>query len=180
MTFRTIRAMLRRLLAVVVVLGALAGCGGDDGDEGPSATVGAPDRDPAPTSTTEALTPEEEVEAAYLKSWEIYAEALRKLDASRYPEVYAEEALIARQQELAALKADNTPVRIDVDHDYTLQVVDEGRQAVVLDYYKNHSVLLDGETSEPIEPDPDSVVGRQYSMKRIDGSWKIVVVSEAP
>lgn len=180
MTFRTIRAMFRRLLAAAVVLGALAGCSGSDGDEGPSATIEAADPDPTTTSTTEAPAPEEEVEAAYLKSWEVYAASLESFDGSRYAEVYAEDALRTRLEELARLKAANTPVRIDVKHDYTLQVIDEGRQAVVLDYYENHSVLLDGETGEPIEPDPNKVVGRQYAMKRIDGAWKIVTVTDAP
>lgn len=171
--------MFRRLLCGMALV-VLVGCGGNDDPGVPSATI-APTETPDPTtSTTEALTPEEEVEAAYLRSWEVYAESLRDFDDSRYDEVYAEEALMSRQAELAKLKTANTPVRIDVEHNYSLQIVDEGRQAIVLDQYVNHSVLLDPETGEPTEPDPNSVVRRQYPLKRIDGTWKIVAIREAP
>ena len=170
--------MVRRLLCGLVLV-TIVGCGGSDDDGSPSATVAPPDTTERTTST-EALTPEEEVEAAYLKSWEIYTESLRDFDGSLYPEVYADEALSSRRAELERLKAANTPVRIEVEHDYSLQIVGEGEQAVVLDQYRNHSVLLDGETGEPIEDDPNTIVRRQYPMKRIDGKWKIVAILEAP
>ena len=172
--------MFRRLLCGLALV-VIAGCGGSNDPGVPSATIAPADTpDKTTTSTTEAMTPEEEVEAAYLRSWDVYADSLRTFDDSEYPDVYAEEALASRRAELAKLKAANTPVRIDVEHNYSLQIVDDGRQAVVLDAYRNHSVLLDAETGEPTEPDPDKLVRRQYPMKRIGGAWKIVAILEAP
>lgn len=167
--------MLRRLLAVAVILGALAGCSGDDGNEGPTATVAAPDREPTTTSTTEAPTPEEEVEAAYLKSWEIYAEAVRKLDDSRLEEIYAGDALALRREELAEYRRDKTPVKVDVDHDYAISIFTEGR-ALVIDSYFNRSVYVDPETGEPTEPEPNKTVNRQYELRRVGDTWKVFFV----
>ena len=173
MTFRTIRAMFRRLLVAAVVLGALAGCGGSEGGEGPSATIQAADADPTTTSTTAALTPEEEVEAAYLRSWEVYAEAMRELDDSRLAEVFADELLDARTKEIADLRAAGHAAIIDIDHDYVIDVFVEDR-ALVTENYFNRSVLIDATTEEHLEPVPNEVVRRQYELRRLEGSWKVV------
>lgn len=168
--------MFRRLLAVALVA-ALVGCGGDDGGDGPSATVGAADRDPTTTSTTEALTPEEEVEAAYLKSWEIYAEAVRKLDDSLLEEVYAGDALTLRRSEIADYRAANTPGIIDVDHDYEISILEPGR-ALVVDEYVNHSVFIDPTSEEPTEEDPSEVLRQRSELRESEGVWRVVYVAE--
>lgn len=169
--------MFRRLLAVGVVLTALVGCSGDDGGDGPTATVGAADREPTTTSTTEALTPEEEVEAAYLKSWEVYAEAVRELDDSRLEEIYAGDALTLRREEIADYRAANTPGIIDVDHDYEISILEPGR-ALVLDKYVNHSVFIDPISEEPTEKDPSEVLRQRSELRESEGVWRVVFVAE--
>lgn len=171
MAFRTIRAMFRRLLAVALVA-ALVGCGGDDGGDGPSATIGAADPDPMTTSTTEALTPEEEVEAAYLKSWEIYAEAVRQLDLSGADAVYANAALTTLQEEIGRHRQNGTTVLVEVEHNYEISILETGR-AIVLDEYVNHSRLSD-EHGNPIEPDPNETITELYTLLKLDGQWKVI------
>ena len=83
MSFHTLPAMRRRTSAAVVLLVvALGACGGSDEPSTPSATVAAPSTTTTAltTSTTaKPSTPEEEVEAAYLESWDVYADAARSL-----------------------------------------------------------------------------------------------------
>lgn len=166
--------MFRRLLCGLALV-MIVGCGGSDDSGLPSATVAPPDTTERTTSTTEALTPEEEVEAAYLRSWEVYAEAVRELDDSRLDEVYAGDALQLRREELADYRAANSPVVVDVEHDYSVSIFTEGR-ALVVDSYLNRSVFIDPETAEPTEPPPNEVVNRQYELRLTGGTWKVVYV----
>ena len=167
--------MLRRLLCGMALV-VLVGCGGSDDPGVPSATIAPADTpEKTTTSTTEAMTPEEEVEAAYLRSWDVYAESMLKLDGSRLDEAFAEEALDLRRREVAGLKEDGTPARMAVDHNIGAVRI-EGNEAKVLDNYVNHSVLLDAETREPIEQDPNSPSSRTYTLERIGNRWLVTFV----
>lgn len=172
--------MLRRtrlLLAAFSLVLSVAACGDDDdAAAGPSATLGTSTTGADATTTTSELTVEQEVEAAYLRSWEIYTEAVRTFDTSQLNEVYSGDALRSRIDEVNRLRQANTPARIDVVHDVTIEVADDAT-AVVRDDYFNHSVLLDGETGEPIEADPNEVVKREYLMRVVDGKWKVAFVT---
>jgi hypothetical protein len=160
------RALLTLCAVASVIL--VAACAGDDDDaSAPAATLGT-----AATTTTTALTVEEEVEAAYLRSWEVYADAVLTFDISRLEESYADTALETVRNEVAELRAANTPVRAAVEHDIEITTSDDG--AVVLDRYVNHSVLLDPDTLEPSEPDPDNVLLFSYALKEVNGTWKVV------
>lgn len=154
---------------IVAALLVAAGCGGDDDDKGPTATVdqygGA--------STTEAKTPEEEVEAAYLKSWDVYTKAVRDLDPSGLERTYAERALVLVRQDVERLRSANTPVRCSVEHNYSISIGGPSL-ASVHDAYVNHCVLLDAATGEPAEPDPNNVVSETYVFKRFEDQWKVV------
>lgn len=158
---------------VVVGAVALAGCVGDDEPEGPSATV---DSTPRATTTSPARTPEEEVEAAYLKSWDVYAEAMRTLDPAGIDALYADEALEDLRSEVERARQGNTPVRIEVDHDYGVRLLEPGL-AVVVDNYVNHSVYLDPATGVPTEPDPNQRVTDMYTLKDFEGTWKVVSIT---
>jgi hypothetical protein len=155
---------MRRWLLVLFALTAVA-CS-DGGSEGPSASLTTP-------PSTQAQTVEEEVEAAYLRSWEVYAEAVLELDPSGLEETYAERALQVERDEVARLKAANTPVRVRVEHDYSIAMTGNDR-ALVTDAYVNHSVLLDPSNGEPAEPDPNKQVTDLYAMRVIGGKWKVV------
>ena len=174
---------MRSFFALIVVAACLTGCQSDDTPETPSATVATAPATTATTATTAtsvAPTPEEEVEAAYLKSWEIYADALLRLDGSRFPEVYVDDALVMRNEELAELVLANMPARMVVDHDYVIVVTSEGEQAVVTDSYLNHSVLLDGNTGQPMEADPNNRLSRKYDMRKEGSVWYVERVTGLP
>lgn len=164
-----------RLLVATLAVVLLAGC--DDGTANtPTTTVGsaAPSTTAAPPTT---LSAKAELLAAYARSWEVYADALRRLDPGRLPSAFAGRALRAAQQEVATQKANNQPVRISVVHrPRVLRVTaDEG---LVEDNYRNHSVVLDPQTGAPTEPDPNEVVHQRQSLKRINGVWKVVEIIE--
>ena len=170
--------MLRRLLVLTVttiVVIPLGGCSRDTRRDAPTTTNTA-----APAASTVVPTSagaEAELLAAYNRSWEVYADALRRLDGSRLPTVFAGSALRAARDEVATQKAKNQPVRISVVHrSRVLRVT--ATEGLVEDNYRNHSVVLNPTTGEPAEPDPNEVVQQRQSLKRIGGVWKVVEVIE--
>jgi hypothetical protein len=165
----------RCLLAATVALAALlAGC------DRPSATPGgraaAPSRS-APAEPTTSRSAADELLAAYDRSWQVYADALRRLDPSRLPSAFAGNALRVAREEVAEHKAKRHPSLVRVEHHPKVLRV-TGTDAVVEDNYTNHSVLLDPATGRPVEPDPNEVVYQHQSLKRINGVWKVVEVIE--
>jgi hypothetical protein len=166
--------MLRRWLVLLAVGGfAAAACSGASGDTGPTAEVTAPPRES--TTTTEARTPEQEVEAAYLRSWEVYAKAVRDLDPSGLEESFAEEHLATLRREFDRRTREGRPSRVSVEHNYRILIVGADN-AMVFDRYLNHSVWLHQETGEPGEPDPNEYISDAFQMKRIEGTWKVTRV----
>jgi hypothetical protein len=166
---------LRRLLLAALVAVLLAGCG-DDTPASPTTTTA-----PAASSTTVAppttLSAKAELLAAYNRSWEVYADALRRVDPSQLPTAFAGNALRVAQQEVAEHKAKEQPSLVRVTHRARVLLV-TATDGVVQDNYTNHSVLLDPVTGKPTEPDPNEVVYQRQSLKRIDGVWKVVEVIE--
>ena len=157
--------------ALALAVALVASCG-DDGSGSPTATL-----EPGPTTerTTTTLSPEDEVEAAYLESWEVYADAVLRLDDSRLSDRYAGRALEIVMEDVAKLRADNTPVRVDVEHNYEIELAED--VARVVDHYTNHSVLLDARSHEPIEEDPNERVDELYLLQQIEGKWHVVSIS---
>lgn len=149
----------------------VAGCAGGGGGDGPSAVVTAPER-----TTTTLSAVEREVEAAYLKSWDIYARALDSLDGSELPTTHAGRALESVRAEVTRLRMANTPVRVRVDHSLTVRLLSH-QSAEVVDRYVNHMVLVDAKTREPIEPDPNRRVRYVFTLKLIGGMWKVTGIA---
>jgi hypothetical protein len=166
---------LRRLLVTALAAALLAGCG-DDTPASPTTTTGL-----AASSTTLAppttLSAKAELLAAYHRSWEVYADALRRLDPSQLPTAFAGNALQVAQQEVADHKAKGQPSLVRVTHRARVLLV-TATDGVVQDNYTNHSVLLDPVTGKPTEPDPNEAVYQRQSLKRSDGVWKVVEVIE--
>ena len=121
----------RVTLCVAVALGLVA-CS-DDPDEGmptteerssSSTTTTAPER-PASTTTTafDPASVEGEVEAAYLKSWDVYADAVYDLvlDEEALAEVYAE-TTSNEESQTRSRRIDEGDQRtyVVIDHDYTI------------------------------------------------------------
>ena len=174
------------MVGVAVCLLAVGCGGGTTHDQAPSATVaaGRTSTPPSTTATTAATSPttdtappagtvEEEVEAAYLRSWDVYTDAMLRLDPSRLHEVYAGDALAVRQHEIATAPH---PARMRVEHDYEIAVVN-AETALVFETYVNHSVYLDAVTMQPVEPDPNDVLKREYVLHEEPAGWRVTQVN---
>lgn len=131
----------------------------------------SPTSSPSPTPTD----PRVQVEQAYLRYWDVYADANLKLDTSRLEEVLTDDALRDVREQIEGQKAKNQPVRIRVEHDYHILLVDE-MTATVEDTYVNHSQRLDPKTGQPVDPDPNQRVRRTYTLKKVNGTWKVSFV----
>jgi hypothetical protein len=195
--FRTVAAVPGRAVVTAFLCWLAVGCGGTTpASDAPSATLAEGRPAPAPTTTTTTtaaeptptttttttttapLTPEGEVEAAYLRSWDVYADAMLRLDPARLPEVYTGAALDTRRSEIADLTSLRTPARMRVEHDYEVVVVDD-TNALVLEQYRDHSVLLDGTTMQPLGPDPDQTVSREYVLRKEVDGWRVARINAA-
>lgn len=172
-------------VCIVLALGA-TGCSDDGGSSSPPTTTEAngtttstastaPER---PTSTTTtAFDPESvegAVEAAYLRSWDVYADAVYNLDLdeSALAEVYADEHLQTKRDEIERRIGDGEAAWVRVDHDYSIQFTDD-TTAIVIDRYRNHQVLVDPDSKEPTEVDPNETVNDVVTLRLISGSWKV-------
>lgn len=160
---------------LLAALPLVPACAGDDAEGEPAASVTTAAPRPSTTSTSVALTPEQEVEAAYLRSWEVYAKAVRELDPSGLEESYTGDALETVRREVERYAAARTPVRVAVDHQVTVQILKDG-SAAVFDTYVNHSVFVDPVTGEPTEEDTAQTVDEAYSLRREGGRWKVASI----
>jgi hypothetical protein len=173
--------------AVAALVAVLAGCSDGDGAAAPT-TTGAPTPTTEATTTTTApermasttttafdpATVEGEVEAAYLRSWDVYADAVYhlELDEQALAEVYAGEHLETKRSEIEGRIADGRAALVVVEHDYEIQFLDASTAAVI-DQYRNHQVLIDPDTKAPIEDDPNEVITDLVTVKFVADSWKV-------
>ena len=161
---------LRRVTLCTALAVAVASCtGGDDPEGAPTTTVApsatstttttAPER-PASTTTTafDPASVEGAVEAAYLRSWDVYADAVYdlELDEPALAEVYAEEHLDQARRDRGGSRTAGQ--RSSSSTTTTTSVHGRRRRPCVIDRYRNHQVLIDPETKEPIEDDPDEAL----------------------
>jgi hypothetical protein len=167
---------------VVAILFGGASCGEGSGPSVPSATLGTATTaassttnrpESRGTATTQDTPVFRAVEDAYLRSWSVYARAARRLSSDGLDQTYSGPALEVVVAEVQRLRRNNTPVHIAVTHDYMIEVGSDGT-AIVIDTYINHSVMLDGETGQPVEADPNETVSEVYSMALENRSWKVV------
>jgi hypothetical protein len=176
----------RVTLGCAVLALAAAACSGDDGDAGATTTTEAatttapttttvPERPPSTTTTAFApTTVEGEVEAAYLRSWDVYAEAVYnlQLDEAALSSVYAEPLLSVRRNELTRRVNEGRAAAVSVEHDYTIDITGPDTAAIV-DSYVNHQVLIDPETKVPVESDPNERLVDAFTARLVDGRWLI-------
>lgn len=131
------------------------------------------------TPSPEPTDPLAEIERDYLRHWEVWAEANLKLQPELVGAVATGAALEALTEQVSQQKEKNQPVRIRVEHNHRIiyPVPDVGPDtATVEDNYINHSVRLDPDTMEPIEPDPNDQVRVSFTLKKVDGRWKVAEV----
>jgi hypothetical protein len=176
-----------RRLAITLALGALtlalSGCDGREGDgdgvngQGsptPAATAtvtAAPTQTPAATAT---VSPEEEVEAAYLRYWDAYADALYNLDTSRLTDVMTGPRLERALNEVKQLRDQGRAVRIVVEnHPVVVQM--ESDRAVVYDEYENRSYFIDPTTKEALSRTEGSQTIRDtVTLTRVGQTWEVL------
>ncbi len=106
LAFRAVTSWGSSVRALVVGAALLAACSSDDPDAAPTTTTSEPTSttpsstttppERPPSTTTTAFDPasvEGQVEAAYLRSWDVYAEAVYnlELDEAALSEVYADD-----------------------------------------------------------------------------------------
>lgn len=188
-----VRIARRRGWVVVATVGALLGSGacGDDGEAAPSTTerstttteaTTTSTAPPRPTSTTTTMfdpaSVEGQVEAAYLRSWEVYAAAVYdlELDEEALAEVFTGEALDLRINEVERRIREDRASLVELEHDYMIAV--SGNTANVVDHFINHQVLIDPVTKKPKEPDPNERLLVNFKLDRVDGSWLVSFVQK--
>jgi hypothetical protein len=171
--------LLRRLLALAVVVVLLAGCQGGSAPKPPSTSASAAPTTTAvqPTTPQTTASPSAALLAAFSRAWQVYADALRRLDASRLSTAFAGNALRAVRSEVAEQKGKRQPVRISVQHHPEVLEV-TATDGVVADQGVNHSVVLDPATGKPTEPDPNERFSEHRSFKLTGGTWKVVEIIE--
>lgn len=140
-----------------------------------TSTTTAPER-PASTTTTayDPAAVEGQVEAAYLKSWDVYADAVYnlKLDEAALAEVYAAEHLETKRNEIQKRIDDGRASWVRVEHNYTIQLIDS-TTAIVVDQFVNHQVLVDPVTKSPTEADPNQRLTDAVTLKLFDQVWRV-------
>jgi hypothetical protein len=176
---------LRRVTLCTALALAVASCTSDDPEaatttesgDPTTTTTTVPER-PASTTTTafDPATVEGEVEAAYLRSWDVYADAVYtlQLDETALASVYAGEHLATKRNEIRGRIDDQRAASVHIEHDYSIDVVDEST-AIVIDRYRNHQVLIDPSTREPIEDDPDELVVDAVTLRLTSGGWRVAL-----
>ncbi len=152
------------ILLALIVVGLVLGFSCMSRNGSPDSSVSS-----SPSSSTD---PKAQVEQAYLKHWDVYAEALRHLDTSKLSEVLTGSALATVTSQVEEQRRMNQPVLIRVEHNYTITLTSDST-ASVDDNYINHSVRLDPKTGQPIERDPNQRVHKSYTIKRVNGIWKV-------
>lgn len=157
-----VAAVLGAIVAAAVVVGILVTRGGRN-----------PASNQSPTPT--AATIESEVEQAYLDYWEARTEALLKLDDAPLEAVTTGEALESSRQLVDRQRQANQPVRVRVEHNYKV-VMRSNTEAVVDDSLISQSVRLDPQTKEPIEPDPNTTIRNTYTLRKLEGRWKVAEI----
>ena len=155
------------LVVIGLVIGFLALRG--DGAPPPASET----NDPTPTPTDVRA----QVEQAYLHAWDVWADALLELDPSGLDEAMTGPALELVTDQVEAQAEINQPVRIRAEHNYRIVMIN-GTTASVDDQYVNHSVRLDPDTLEPIEDDPRFEEHRSFTMRLVDGTWKLARIIE--
>lgn len=143
-------------------------------------TLGGNGSSPSSSPPRNSVTPTDvraQVEQAYLRAWDVWADALLRLDPSRLSGALAGKALELVTAQVNEQRRINQPVRVRAEHNYRVVLIN-ANTASVDDHYINHNVRLDPKTLQPIEADSNERVHRTFTMKWVDGTWKIAEIIE--
>ena len=126
---------------------------------------------PAPTGTVTPLG--QEVAAAYQHYWQVYSDALLRLDTSQLSEVATGDELQRIQAEVDGIRKKNEAVRVSAEHNYFVFNVTP-TQANVYDEVHDRSFTVDPVTKQPGQgPQGMNVEKDTYFLSKVDGVWKV-------
>ena len=121
----------------------------------------------------------DEVGAAYLAYWQIRSQAALQLDTSHLAEAMDGEYLEDFRNRIEQLRAEGRAINTQVSLNYTV-VQATPTSAVVHDRIEDKSIYIDAVTKAPLEQPADGQLLIEFTLKRIDGVWKVVDSVTAP
>jgi hypothetical protein len=158
------------------VLLVAAACGGGD-DESPSTTLATASEatsTPAVSQPTATPDPEAKVLAAYLRYWDLYAEAVLNLDHRALVGAASEEELQQVQEEIETFRAQGVALRVVIEHRPAVIELTE-TTATVFDEMTNNSFYVDPETHEPPEgKGSGETLVDTFFLEKVDGRWIVI------
>jgi hypothetical protein len=117
---------------------------------------------------------EREVAQAYLRYWDVYAQAMETLSSAQLSEVTAGARLQEATDEVGDLRAGGTAAKIQVRHSFTVLGA-SASEATIRDEYIDSSYAVDPQTRQPVgtpgESDRSVVTMR---LQRTGETWKVV------
>ena len=195
--------MIRRVLpAAAAALVLAAGCSGARAPDTPAASlqdeptaeaaaVPTPTSAPPPTATTAPpvlvappvtvapLTPEEdEVVRAYLRSWEVMAEAYRTLDPSVLDQAFDDEALALKIEGVEEQRRRNELQLLSFEHQIQSVRWYPPDGAVVRADIEDHTVVLDAASGELRGSEGPAAFTRDLGLRRTGGEgWQVIFIA---
>ncbi|MCC6387450.1 MAG: hypothetical protein IT302_08715 [Dehalococcoidia bacterium] len=162
------------MVASSLLFGTACGSGGDE----PTPPATAPSLTATATLTLPTATPtppvEEEVINAYLRFWDLYAEAVLKLDPSVMEGAVSAEEFERVKNDVADLEAQGLAARVVIEHNPVVIEVTE-TSAVLLDEMTNNSFYVDPETLDPPEAEGSGATFTEtFFLERVDGQWIVI------
>lgn len=116
------------------------------------------------------------METAYLKSWDVYADAVLRLDASRLTDSFVDPILSTTRREVDRRTQQQRPSRVSLEHRIRITSI-RSSTAELFDDEINHSVLLDPQTREPKEADPNERNTDRVTLQKVGGVWKVASIA---
>jgi len=136
----------------------------------PAAAAGAAVAAPA-QPTVDPL--QREIAEAYLRYWQVRKEAYLKMDPALLDQVMSGSKLDRERGYMQQLKANGQGARIEATHKFVV-VKATPDEALVYDEYVNQSPLIDLATGKELPVGTPETEKISVTMKKIDGTWKVV------
>lgn len=121
-----------------------------------------------------------EVAAAYIRAWEVWAEACLTLDPAALKGVFAPPELDRAHAYVRQLGASGRLMRLDAAHRVTVLAID-GDTALLLDELTDRSLYLDPATRQPLalgaQPTPIGTERVRCRLQRTESGWRVAELS---
>lgn len=118
-----------------------------------------------------------EIVTAYLHYWDVRTQAFRSLDPTRLPDVLADPALSQDRDRIAQLRNLRQAVQLQGEHSISIAQL-ASDTALLVDQFANRSVAIDPATGREIPGLAPALQKLVYTLRKIDGVWKVVEVQQ--